>query len=271
MANTLKMDKQEAICGLLALGWSHRRIADKLRIHRRTVKRYADSKCTIAQTGSEGTEGAKCTISQTGKPGRQSLCEEHGELIREKYVAGLSVERIHQDLRIGHGFKGSYHSVQRRLLKGHADEATAVAFVLGDPPIPKSRGIRGHLGGFEDCLPAHQAEGYGAVGTVNAQVKGGGFGWSCRLHRVILSFVFWTRGGDGNRAGFVSAKASSEESFRPCWKTDRGRVSCRSSKDITFHDSRSVVQNTSSPFPGNPSIFLSLAVPRMLALFAPCG
>lgn len=117
MANTLKMEKQEAIGGLLALGWSHRRIADKLGIHRQTVRRYAESKCTISQTGSEGSDDSKCTISQTGKAGRQSLCEEHGELIREKYVAGLSVERIHQDLRIGHGFKGSYYSVHRYVQK----------------------------------------------------------------------------------------------------------------------------------------------------------
>lgn len=83
MAKTLKVETQEAIGGLLALGWSHRRIADKLGIHRQTVKRYAES---------------KCTITQTGKTGRQSLCEEHGAYIREKYVGGLSVERIHQYL-----------------------------------------------------------------------------------------------------------------------------------------------------------------------------
>jgi transposase len=41
-------------------------------------------------------------------------------------VAGLSVERIHQDLRIGHGFKGSYDSVWRYVQKLGLGEAERV-------------------------------------------------------------------------------------------------------------------------------------------------
>ncbi len=52
-------------------------------------QRYADAKCTIGML-------SDCFLgTHTGKTGRQSLCEEYAELIREKYVAGLSVERIH--------------------------------------------------------------------------------------------------------------------------------------------------------------------------------
>lgn len=113
MANHLKMEEQRAIEGLLVLGWSQRKIAAELGIHRATVKRYADSKCTISKTGTgEGSE-SKCTISKTGSVGRKSSCEEHEELIASKYESGLSVERIHQDLRIEHGYKGSYSSVWR--------------------------------------------------------------------------------------------------------------------------------------------------------------
>ena len=113
MANHLKMEEQRAIEGLLALGWSQRKIAAELGIHRATVKRYADSKCTISKTGSDDEAGAKCTISKTGSVGRKSSCREHEELIAGKYESGLSVERIHQDLRIEHGYQGSYSSVWR--------------------------------------------------------------------------------------------------------------------------------------------------------------
>lgn len=95
----------------MALGYSHRKIAQELGINRRTVARYADS---------------KCTISQTGKAGRRSQCERYGDLIREKYLSGLSVERIHQDLHIEHGFKGSYDSVWRYLGGLGLDEGEGV-------------------------------------------------------------------------------------------------------------------------------------------------
>src|SRR5690554_1822848 len=98
MANLLTMEQQQAIIGLKAQGWSDRRIARELGINRRTVRRYAL---------------AKCTISQTGKSGRTSKCEEHREWIYKNCEAGLSVERLHQDLVREHGFEGSYHSVFR--------------------------------------------------------------------------------------------------------------------------------------------------------------
>jgi len=126
MANNLRMEKQQAIAGLLALGYSHRKIAAELGIHRSTVKRYTESKCTIPQTGSGVQEGSKCTIPQTGKVGRKSQCEEYGELVREKYVSGLSVERIHQDLRIEHGFEGAYDSVWRYVQGLGLDEPSRI-------------------------------------------------------------------------------------------------------------------------------------------------
>lgn len=98
MSNHLKMEHQKAIEGLHKRGWSERRIARELCIHRNTVRRYTRS---------------KCTISQTGKRGRRSDCEPNGEQIRAMVLAGLSVERIHQDLRVESAFEGSYHSVWR--------------------------------------------------------------------------------------------------------------------------------------------------------------
>jgi transposase len=113
MANTLKMEQILAIQGLHERGWSERRIARELGLHRNTVKRYTRAKCTNPQTGNVGAEGSKCTNVQTGKSGRRSGCEPHAELIKAKVLSGLSIERIHQDLRVETAYEGSYHSVWR--------------------------------------------------------------------------------------------------------------------------------------------------------------
>ena len=95
MSNLIKMEQQEAITGLKAQGWSDRKIAKELDLHRRTVKRYGESKCTLAQAG---------------KVGIKSLCLVHESEIKAWYESGLSIERIHADLKLKHDFKGSYHS-----------------------------------------------------------------------------------------------------------------------------------------------------------------
>lgn len=115
MANQLKVDVQEAIKHLIRAGYSQRRIARELGLHRLTVKRYAgeltDSECTIPLTGS------KCTIALTGKVGRSSQCERHRERIETMAEAGLSAQRIYQDLQVEVNYAGSYTSVQRFVKK----------------------------------------------------------------------------------------------------------------------------------------------------------
>jgi len=104
MANGLKMALVHAIEELLKRGWSHRRIARELGVHRETVGRYArlrDSKPAISTPGS----GWEC--------GRKSECEPYGDLIRGKLEQGLSAQRIFQDLRVESDFPGSYSSVKR--------------------------------------------------------------------------------------------------------------------------------------------------------------
>ena len=98
MSNIIKMEQQEAISGLKAQGWSDRKIAKELGLHRSTVKRHSTS---------------KCTISQTGKAGRTSQCAAYKTEIKEWYESGLSIERIHTDLKLKHDYEGSYHSVYR--------------------------------------------------------------------------------------------------------------------------------------------------------------
>ena len=218
----------------------------------------------------EGPQGAVVSLKKTGDAGGVALIGvSTGELQALTVVPDdRRIERI--DLRVGQRAK-EQQQVKGRLLEGHPDQDIPVALAQVRPPVPQGGWIGGNVPAFKGRFRFHQTNGDRAVGAVDAEDVFGGFCWHACVHLVILSRMFWTRGGDGNRDGFVSVKASSEESFRPCLKTDRGRVSCRSSQDITFHDSRSVVQSTDSPFPGNPPIFLLPAVPRMLALFAPCG
>jgi DNA invertase Pin-like site-specific DNA recombinase len=68
MTNIIKIEQQEAITGLKAQGCSDRKIAKKLGLNRRTVKRDGESKCSIPQTG-------KVSIS--------SLCRSHAAEIKE--------------------------------------------------------------------------------------------------------------------------------------------------------------------------------------------
>jgi transposase len=105
MANVLKMAKINAIWCLLEQGWSRRRIARELGVHRETVSRYAR----------EGPEGiSKPAISTAGA---KSLCEGYRGVIEGKLEAGLSAQRIWQDLRGEQGFEGSYESVKRFVRK----------------------------------------------------------------------------------------------------------------------------------------------------------
>lgn len=128
--NQLNVNLQHSITTLAASGWSRRRIARELCIHRETVGRYLrvePSKPAIPLTGSEAGAGPKPAISLTGSAsGRQSLCEPWQEFIGAAVQAGLSAQRIYQDLVAGHAFPGSYHSVQRFVR--HLRQTQPVAF-----------------------------------------------------------------------------------------------------------------------------------------------
>lgn len=120
MSNVLKVNQREAIRVLSERGWSERRIAVELGLNRRTVGRYA-AKCTREVTAGsaafDAEDSAKSSVLQEGpRVGRltsRSLCGEHRELVSRKLEAGLSAQRIYQDLREETGFVGSYESVKR--------------------------------------------------------------------------------------------------------------------------------------------------------------
>ena len=152
MANQLKMAEQHTISRLAEHGWSFRRIAREMGVHRETVARYVglargepppgpappggaadpsiwiagdgSAKPAISITGSEGSPssgpGPKPAISIAGSAGRRSHCEPYRAVIIKALERGLSAQRIWQDLRSEHGFTESYQSVQRfvRHLRG---------------------------------------------------------------------------------------------------------------------------------------------------------
>ena len=130
MANILKVHEQNTIQELAARGWSRRRIARELKLDRKTVRRYlraAAKSPTISTPGSPGSASSKSPISTPGEAsgadlvsaalqaeaGRPSFCDAHRERIETKLEAGLSAQRIYQDLVGEVGFSGSYQSVKR--------------------------------------------------------------------------------------------------------------------------------------------------------------
>ena len=141
MANKLKVQEQEAIANLNRLGWGIRRIARELGLSRNTVRNYVRSlkpseeadviaeeilKAStfsppspgnetdpLSTAGSSTDRNQNDPLSTTGTTGRKSLCADHAALILAKFEAGLTAQRIYQDLQVEISFSGSYQSVKR--------------------------------------------------------------------------------------------------------------------------------------------------------------
>lgn len=146
MANRLKVQEQEAILNLKRRGWKIRRIARELRISRNTVRGYLRSaastsldkaavcageprqfKLTHFRPSAPPSRQTKLThFRPPGNQGRQSLCDELGPQIREKFQAGLTAQRIYQDLKAQVAFPGSYESVKRYVAKPHQADPSVV-------------------------------------------------------------------------------------------------------------------------------------------------
>ncbi len=132
--NQLNVSLQHSIVTLSAQGWSARKVARELGLNRETVGRYLrlaadaakpaippigspdskDPKPAISPPGSEAAVGPKPAILPIGsKSGRTSQCTPLQEVIQRGLEAGLSAQRIYQDLVIEHRFTASYDSVKR--------------------------------------------------------------------------------------------------------------------------------------------------------------
>ena len=118
MANRIKMAEANAIIVLWRRGYSFRRIARELGIHRETASRYvrlegARSKPAKVILGAGAGDEAKPAKAILGDAGRRSECEPFREVILRKLDLELSAQRIWQDLSAEHGFTASYSSVRR--------------------------------------------------------------------------------------------------------------------------------------------------------------
>jgi len=159
--NQLKVNQQQTIVALFAQGWSKRRIARELALDRATVRKYlagAAAKPPTPQTGSVPHSGPA------------SLCDRWAEPIESAWQAGLSVQRIYQDLVAEHEFGGSYHAVRRfirrrrgvtelpfRRMECAPGQELQVDFGQGAWVVEQDRRRRTHL--FR-CVLSHSRKGY---------------------------------------------------------------------------------------------------------------
>ncbi|MEX2172194.1 MAG: IS21 family transposase, partial [Pirellulales bacterium] len=112
MANQLKMAVIDAILTLHGQGWSQRAIASWLEVNRETVSRHLrllgdSSKPANLHAGNQ-PPAPEATL-----PVRRSYCDRFQESIEAKRLAGLTAQRIYQDLVAELGFACSYSTVQR--------------------------------------------------------------------------------------------------------------------------------------------------------------
>jgi transposase len=118
MPNRLSMAKIHSIETLHASGHSNREIARLLGVDRGTVNGYVKR---LKSRGEADPAAENQPNPHTGSGGQEelphngpkSLCDAWRDQIEAKLNAGLSIQRIHQDLRSEQGFEGSYHSVRR--------------------------------------------------------------------------------------------------------------------------------------------------------------
>lgn len=135
--NQLKVSIQQSIIVLTTRGWSRRRIARELGVDRATVGRQllrAEAEANAATNPAHGSEGdppsnaasnpahgsasdpsanAATNPAHGSVSGPVSLCRPFTAQIEAGVQAGLSTQRIYQDLVRDHGFGGAYGSVKR--------------------------------------------------------------------------------------------------------------------------------------------------------------
>jgi transposase len=119
MANRIGMATEDSIRTLYERGWSKRKIARELGVDRATVDRYASKPAKVTAgiipvadpgAGGDGSKPAKVTA---GIRRCRSVCAAHADTIRAKVEAGLTAQRIYQDLVEEEGYAGSYEAVKR--------------------------------------------------------------------------------------------------------------------------------------------------------------
>ena len=118
MANQKQVSVINSIIAFYEAGWPKTKIAGQLGIDVKTVRRYirqaeAASNSLKVPTGSEGSGESKSPQVPAGSERSRSRCELHRALITQSLEAGLSAQRIYQDLVIEEAFEGGYDAVKR--------------------------------------------------------------------------------------------------------------------------------------------------------------
>ena len=188
MANELKMAKVQSILTLHERGWSNRRIAKELGIHRDTVGRHVRLARKDASPGDSGNSKPAKAPPGSGRQssGCRSECAAFRQIIEAKLDQGLTAKRIHQDLVAEHGFASKYHSV-RRFVR-----------TLGQTsPLPMRR---------MECSPGEEVQ--VDLGTGGPIVQADGRRRRTHVFRIVLSY---------------SRKGYSEAIFRQTTDQLRGR------------------------------------------------
>ncbi len=182
--NELKLDLQQAIVRLQEKGWSRRAIARELGIHRETVGRYLrlcakpaselpagsarenEAEGTLAGHESADPAGLKpAQVAAGPAAASRSLSARWAEKILAKLDAGLSAQRIYQDLVAEDQFSASYDSVKR-----------FIRSLEGSQPLPFRR---------MECAPGQEVQvdfGKGAWVLVDGKRK------RPHLFRMVLSY-----------------------------------------------------------------------------------
>jgi len=116
MTRYLEMSKQQQLKSLLALGWTERRIARELGVHRKTVRRYAEagrSECTKTTADPE-RDSATASEALPASPARRPfIAAPFREEILRAIQAGDTAQVMYQHLVETHSYAGSYQSVKR--------------------------------------------------------------------------------------------------------------------------------------------------------------
>lgn len=131
--NRINVSLQQSIIALVERGWSKRRIARELQLDRATVRRQLLAAANAATNPAVGSDAAGPPNAGTNpahgsdevivanaasnpalgaRPGPPSLCAPFATEIEAAVAAGLSAQRIYQDLISEHGFRGGYSSVK---------------------------------------------------------------------------------------------------------------------------------------------------------------
>jgi transposase len=123
MGNVLKMAKQQVIQGFVELGWSNRAIHRVTGVHRDTISGYGPPgqngpKVPTDSGAADEETGPKAFADPVPLPRTNSqLIFAHRATIRDKYLLGLSAQRVYQDLVEEAGYSGSYETVKRYVRK----------------------------------------------------------------------------------------------------------------------------------------------------------